>query len=376
MRDLAGHLRRRGPFARRADLLRAGFTDADLRRALAAHRVFRVRHGWYALPGTPDAAVHAVRVGGRVTGVAALRSYGLFLPRPSTIDVVVPRNAARLRRPTDRRARLRAGDGVRIRWSDVPRGQRPSHDWRADPRDALAFVLRTGSRELAVAASDGVIRYLGWTLDEVAAVYRDAPARVRPWLELVDGRADAWGESWVRLRFRDAGIAFEPQAVVPGAGRLDGRIGPRTYVEVDGAQHEESWSSDDEDWYGRDRVRDAVVAALGGRVLRITYPMFAEHWPLFLEAARRSIAADVAELGIRGLAPHERVRAAGRAAALTKTKEKPGDTPDPRMPDPARRDRTPSFSSPPPPGTSRGGLSPPHGRRTSDGRPSGSSAAT
>jgi hypothetical protein len=302
MHDVRGYLQRNGPFARRADLLAAGFSDADIRRALVARQVFRVRHGWYALPGTPDVAVRAIRVGGRVTGIAALHSRGLYLPNRAIVDIAVPSTAAGLRRPQDRRARLAPGDGVRIRWIDSPRGQRAAADWRATDAEALAVVLATESRELAVAACDGLIRYRGWSRRDIHRVFLVAPERVRAWEQLVDGRADSWGETFVRLGFHDAGMPFEPQAFVPGAGRLDGRVGPRTYVEVDGAQHDELWTADDDDWYGRDRERDAVVASLDGRVLRITYPMFRDHWALFLEAVRRAVAADVAELRARGIA--------------------------------------------------------------------------
>lgn len=302
VRDVVRHLRDRGPFARRADLLKAGCTDTDIRRALADRRVFRVRHGWYALPGTPDLAVRAVRVGGRVTGIAALRSYGLQLPRPAVVDLAVPATAARLRRPHLSRERLHSADGVRIRWVDPPRGGRDPASWRSSEGEALAVVLATEARELAVAACDGLIRYRGWTPRRIQDAMALAPARVRAWASLVDGRADSWGETAVRLRLRDAGLDFEPQAEVPGVGRLDGRIGPRTFVEVDGAQHTEFWAGDDGDWFEKDRLRDALVASLGGRVLRITYPMFRDHWELFLVAARRTVASDLAELHARGIA--------------------------------------------------------------------------
>lgn len=294
-------LRESAPFLRRRDLLAAGVDDAAIRRALAARRIFRVRHGWYSVPEAAEVAVRAIRVGGRVTGLEALRLAGLILPPRATVDLVVPANAAGLRSPHDRRARLGADPAVRVHWLDRPRNETSPRDWLVSDAEALAVVLRSESREVAIAACDGLIRYRGWSRARLRHVFAGAPERVRPWLALVDGRAESWGETFVRLRLVDAGIPWESQSRVPGAGRFDGRVASRVYIEVDGSQHLEGWSAPDEDWFERDRVKDAIVASLGGRVLRITYPMFRDEWGLVLDAVRRAIAEDEASLRGRGI---------------------------------------------------------------------------
>ncbi|CAN5574668.1 hypothetical protein BH09ACT4_BH09ACT4_01330 [soil metagenome] len=292
MSSVSQHLIKNGPVARRCDLLAAGFTDHHLRRALSAGQIFRVRHGWYARAGTADAVARAVRVGGIVTGVEALRLRGLFLERPDRIDIAVPRNAAALRSPERMRQRLTGGHPIRVHWITAPRNQRRSADWLASEDDALLLILRIASREVAVAACDGLVRYRRWTALRLDAAFARAPARVRPWRRLVDGRADSWGESFLRLRLQDAGLAFEPQAEVPGVGRFDGRLSPGVYVEVDGAQHDESWAGSEPSSFERDHAKDLGLALVGARCIRITYALFAQRWDDCLTAMRRAVADD------------------------------------------------------------------------------------
>lgn len=283
---------RRGRIMRRQDLLRAGHTDRQIRWALAHRYIFRVRHGWYALPDIADEVARAVRVGGRLTGLAALRTLDMFLPPPSAIDLAVPRTAARLRRPTNRRERLDPADGVRINWIESPRGDRDPWDWIASEDDALFCVLVREDRETAIACCDGLVRYRGWTSERLKTAFERAPKRVQGWLALVDGRADAWGETVVRLRLGDVGIPFVPQPRVAGVGRLDGKVSPHVFIEIDGRQHDPDWSGDSASSFEGDHDRDLVLAALGARSIRITYRQLEHNWDVCLKAICGAIEAD------------------------------------------------------------------------------------
>ncbi|HWM35332.1 MAG TPA: hypothetical protein VNR36_13985 [Pseudolysinimonas sp.] len=289
MRSVTQFLR---PVARRADLLRAGFTDRDIRRELAARSIFRVRHGWYARVGTADAVVRAVRVGGVLSGIEALRVRGVFLPPPARVDIVVPHNASGLRSPGSHRRRLSAGDGLRIHWIDGRRRRLPPSRWLASEDDALVLVLHIAPRDTAVAACDAVVRYLGWSPARLDAAFARAPRRVRAWRALVDGRADSWGETVLRLRLRDAGITMEPQARVPGAGAFDGRVSAGVYLEVDGGQHAEDWDGEGGSRFERDHQKDLVLAQRGARSIRLTYAQLMGDWAGCLAAIRAAMALD------------------------------------------------------------------------------------
>lgn len=297
MLSIISFMERQGRIVRRRDLMDAGFTDAQVRSCLGSRQIFRVRHGWYALQGTSDTVVHVLRVGGRLTGLAALATLPVFLPAPRVLDIVVPRGAAGLRDPHDRRKRLGATEGLRVHWIDSARYDRAPSDWRASEDDALLCVLRHESREIAVSCCDALVRYCGWSHHRLARAFALAPERVQRWLDDVDGRADAWGETVVRIRARDAGIPFDPQPEVAGVGRLDGRVTTRTYVEVDGMQHSQDWNGPSS--FEGDHDRDIRLLALtGAHTIRVTYRQIEQMWPECLAAIRRAYLDDVAA-GIR-----------------------------------------------------------------------------
>ena len=302
MESIESRIRRSDWFLRRRDLLALGYTDAQIRSALATHSIFRVRQGWFSVPDAPENAVRAVRVGGRLTGVAALESYGLRVPRRSVVDVAVTANACRLRRPADRRARLEPADGTRIHWIDGP-PSRHSSRWRVSVDDALLLVLCTEGRDVAVACASAVMRYLDWGWARLWAVFDQAPARVQVWRALVGDQDDAHGETFVRLWFGDAGVWCESQPRVANGRRLDFKVGPNTFVEIDGRQHDPDWTGEGESTRPRDVETDIAVAAAGGTVLRFDYRMLATAWDHCLAAVTRAIADDVELVARRETSP-------------------------------------------------------------------------
>ena len=285
-------IRRSGMFARRRDLLARGFTDRDIRRAHRARRIFRVRQGWYSVPDAPEVAIRAVRVGGRLTGVSALESYGLRVPRRALLAVAVRANACRLRGPDDRSRRLARDDGVLVLWVDESRTQHAS-PWRVSLDDALLSVLVHEPRDIAVACASAVMRYKKWSRARLERVFVRAPSRVRCWLSLVSGLDDAHGETFVRLWLLDAGIPMISQPFVPGVGNLDGQLAPHTYIEIDGGQHDPAWTGEGLSSYEPDHDRDTVMAALSNTVLRYTYRQLYATWPACLRAIQQTIADDL-----------------------------------------------------------------------------------
>ena len=279
-------------FLRRRDLLARGYTDGDIRFALRSRWIFRVRQGWYSVPSAPDHAVRAVRVGGRLTGISALETYGLRVPRREFVHIAVPANACRLRRPGDRRQVLARADGIRVHWTDSRREQHAT-PWRVSIDDALLAVLVLESRDIAVACASAIMRHKRLSLARLHAVFARAPRRVRCWLSLVSALDDSHGETFVRLWFQDAGIWFEQQSRVEGVGRLDFRVSPNVYVEVDGGQHDPSWKGEGESSYERDHDRDAELAALHGRSLRWTYRQLYSRWAQCLAALEAAVADDL-----------------------------------------------------------------------------------
>ena len=115
-----------------------GDTQAMLSWAVKRGTIIRARRGVYCDPRLPARAIEALRVGGRLACASALAHHGLA-QEPRELHVVVPANAARLRRLAEdvvvhwSRRRL-AGDRVAV---SVDEAVRQAARCRALVRDTL-----------------------------------------------------------------------------------------------------------------------------------------------------------------------------------------------------------------------------------------------
>ena len=305
-------IRLRGFFLRRRDLLAIGFTDGTIRRALRDRRVFRVRQGWYSVPGAPSTGVLAIRVGGRLTSFSALEDLGLRVPRQPNIHVAVKPTASRLRRSTDRRARLLSGDPVTVHWTSTGVGGTP---WRVSVAEALAAILATQSRDVAIACCGAALRHKKISRAALAAVFAAAPRHAQRWAALPSALDDSHGETFMRLWLMDAGVPCEQQVYVRGVGHLDFRLSPNSYVEVDGGQHDPRWTGDSPSSWESDHDRDTTVRIDGGCTQRFTYRQLYGDWPRVLAAIERAIADDVALMAYRRRHPYRPVKRKRRRIA-------------------------------------------------------------
>ena len=142
-------LEQAGGVLRRRDLLARGISDWQISVALRAGEIVRARQGWFAVPVLPDTVMRALSVGGFVAGMAALESYGVWIPGGRDHRILMARNASRF----SRRAR---SAGAEIVWGAAthpdPTSRRSS--WRAAPLEAFAQVLSTCDRDTAIVLAD------------------------------------------------------------------------------------------------------------------------------------------------------------------------------------------------------------------------------
>jgi hypothetical protein len=112
------------------------------------------------------------------------------------------------------------------------------------------------------------------------------------------------------------------QPVVVGVGRLDGKVAPHTFVEIDGGQHDPSWTGGDATNWEHDHDRDTTVVGGGGHVLRYTYRQLYTDWPRVLAAIARARSDDL-ELCARRLWHPSRPRALSRKRRRTSARRAP-----------------------------------------------------
>lgn len=261
-----------GHVAHRQQLLGTGVTPAALARALQSGRVDRIRRGWFADAAATAEQRIAVRIGGRLGGTSALRAAGVWTPRSNAVCLSMPRNASRLR-PSPV-----SGRPLVIAWTGAPWNvASPRPAWTESVPVALAQAARVLPGDELVAVLDSALHLRRVTRVDAARVVSGCRTDVRP--DELDGRSEAGTESLTRFRLRRAGVPCRIQQRIPGVGRADIAIGDRLLIEVDGAEFHAGVEA-----FARDRRRDLDLAALGYRVIRLSYVQVVDDWPATLAA--------------------------------------------------------------------------------------------
>ncbi|GAA1884763.1 hypothetical protein GCM10009773_11390 [Williamsia serinedens] len=252
------------------ELIAHGETQASVRRAVADETLVRLRRGWYARSDADARVVEAVRRGGVLSCVSALRYRGIWVPGRSD-DVHARAGTSR-----DRTGRFCSQHG------------RPESV--TGPVDEIPIALRHAARcldaEGLVVVCDSIVNRKHFTPDDLASILGDTPVAVRALLGRCDGSAQSGTESMVRLRLRARNIPVRTQVVIPRVGIVDMVVGDRLIIETDGERYHSGLER-----YTEDRRRDREAARLGYITLRLTYADVVELWErteeIILEIVRR-----------------------------------------------------------------------------------------
>lgn len=275
-------------FHRRGDLLRGGWTDRRLARAVAEGRLLKPRPNAYLPPDAPLDAVDALAVGGRLACVSELARLGVFVLTHDRLHVHLHQNRTR----TPKLARR-----VHRHWGFLRR-RPPACAASVDAFDAIIQAVRCQPPRAALATLDSALHHGVLHRDDLDELFAALPKRHAVLRTLIDARAEAGTETLVRLMLRTVGASFEIQVKIRGVGRVDFLVDGWLIVECDSRQFHSTW-----DHQRRDRRRDQAAAALG-------YATF------------RPIAEDilwnpeVVQAALSGLLRHRRRRAVKRTGSI------------------------------------------------------------
>lgn len=261
-----------GGIATRAQIVGAGFSGTDITAAVRRGELRRVRRAHYATPEASWDAVDAARVGGRLCGVSAARSYGLWGGFDETLHVAVARNASRLRVIREREMVTpdRSDRPVELHWIETAANR---ECWRVSLHDCLRQVVAWSDRETAMACLDTALEIAGVTPEELRAAFVGESGSSR--LRAADARPGSGSgyESIVARRLRALGLRVRQQVWIPGVGRVDGVIDDILVLEIDGLEHHFTREA-----FERDRRRDAAVAGLGKLSIRLSTRRIRDDW--------------------------------------------------------------------------------------------------
>ncbi|WP_142064800.1 type IV toxin-antitoxin system AbiEi family antitoxin domain-containing protein [Pseudarthrobacter sp. B4EP4b] len=250
--DLMEILTSAGGVLLRRDVLTAGATDTEVRRAVRSGQILRLERGLLAVADADPELVAAGRAHGLVTCASAARAYGLWQLRPPGRPHYWQSNGRSAIRCVSHRTDLT---------------QPPRHRTLAALPDVLLHALLCLPEleslvmvECAYNRGDIDLSYLLRHLDGRCC------GKARNVVSKVDRGADSLLETLARVLFRDAGILTETQVKIDGIGRVDFLLEGFLIVEIDGlAFHLEARQ------FKKDRRRDNSATLQGLPVLRFFY---------------------------------------------------------------------------------------------------------
>jgi very-short-patch-repair endonuclease len=275
--DVATIVRQFGGIATRAQLESRGVSGLDMTAAVRRGEIWRVRRAYYATMGALPDAILAVRIGGRLAGISAARSFGLWAGFDQRLHVALPANASRLRTnfapstadnitpDTSRRESV-------LHW--VQPSKPSPESWRVSAADCLRQVADWADQETAIACLDTSRKAFGYDDAAIASVFRGTSASQRARAAASRPGCDSGTESIVRQRLQRLGVRVEQQVEIAGVGWVDMIVsGTNIIVEVDG----KSYHSDPKA-FENDRRRDAELVALGFTVIRLSFAKVFGDW--------------------------------------------------------------------------------------------------
>ncbi|MCR5977974.1 hypothetical protein GDN83_09565 [Gordonia jinghuaiqii] len=240
-----------GGVASANQLVSCGETRADIRRAVEAGVIRRIRHGWFQLPDADPEVVAAVADNAVVSCASALRRHGLWVPEhPTEFHARVTRHERR-----------RSPDRCRRHGRPTPAPAAVD-----DVATALQYAARCFDREGFIILCDSALHHGRLTVDDLRAEFALAPLSIRTALEKCNRLAASGTETAARLRLIGAGLSVEVQHHVPEVGWVDLLVGNRLAIELDSLAHHTGVDN-----YETDRVRSRKLISLGYRPIRLTY---------------------------------------------------------------------------------------------------------
>ncbi len=242
----------RDGIAHSRDLHADGYSPHQIRRAVDAGQLERVRRSWLLTPQCTSDRRAAAEVGGRVTCVTAARNMGLWTADADSTHLVVPPTASRI-----------AGPGRKLHWGSgpIPVGR---HTVEEPLLNVLFHVARCMEPADAVTIWENALRTDLVTLPQL---------RRTEWRSTTVGgilkRVAVQSDSVLETRFlaimRSCGVRVLQQVLIDGHP-VDALIGERLIVQVDGFE----FHSKPKD-RRKDLRQDARLTLLGYTVLRFDY---------------------------------------------------------------------------------------------------------
>lgn len=245
-------MQQHGGIAHSSRLRAAGYTPHEIRRAVQAGQLERIRRSWLVSAQCSRARRAAAHVSGRVTCVTAASELDLWSVPDTRIHIAVPSTSSRVNAP-DRVMHWASGPAPVARFAvNEPILNVLYHVARCmEPADATAIWESALHRSLVTLPQ---LRRTVWHSTAVNTV-----------IEMVGTLSDSGVETTFLRICRTCGVDVRQQVLIDGH-RVDALIGERLVVQLDGFEFHSAAKD-----RRRDLRQDARLALLGYTVLRFDY---------------------------------------------------------------------------------------------------------
>ncbi|MCF8607001.1 hypothetical protein L5I01_26965 [Gordonia sp. HY442] len=248
------------------------FDDRMIERMLVSGDLIRLRPWWYATRLHDATVVSAVRDGGILTCVDALRFHGMWTP---------PGYRASLHL---RRSKNKSGKHKACRVSVG------AERMAAEAVDPLPVALKYASGCLPVegwiAVADSYMNSTGTGAADLRVGMGTISVTLSHAVDRTDAKSQSGTESIARVRLKSEGYDVVVQPSIEGVGHTDLRIG-KLLIECDSFMYHAS-----RDDYERDHHRDRRALVDGWLTIRLTYDDIVYGWDAVLADIREITGRD------------------------------------------------------------------------------------
>jgi very-short-patch-repair endonuclease len=261
----------RSGIAHAHEALRAGYTRYELRAALRLGRVTRIRRDWLALPSAPADLRTAAQASGRIACLSLAKRLKLWTMDDDLEHLSVSPHST-----------YKASEGQRLHWSRniVPVGRYAL----VEPiENALVQIADCQPFENALVVWDSALNSRRVSEEQLARLplRSEAARKVRATSTCF---SDSGIETIPVSRLALVGITVRQQVVLCGHA-VDGLIGDRLVLQIDGYAHHSSAAQ-----RRSDIAHDRVLVFRGYTVLRYDYKEILFEWPRVEQEILQAIA--------------------------------------------------------------------------------------
>ncbi len=247
----------------RRELAAQGVSNWQVERELRNGGLVQLRIGWYAMPHADPDVARAVRLGGALSCVSALRWYGVWVPEHEGLHIRLAR------RPRPGTVTLTP----HVHCCSAPFLRRMPVWAAVDSLDqALACAAHCLSPEGLIVVMDSLLNLQLMSQLQIMDALATCSTQVRELVHRCD-RSESGTESMTRVRLRSLRFSVRSQVWIEGVGRVDLLVGRRLVLECDSRAHHTGVEH-----YESDRLRDRRLTALGYIVIRLSYHQVVHQW--------------------------------------------------------------------------------------------------